>query len=45
MGYPILYNQMQLNQKKKKKLKFGESMALLRYCKRSKKKDCFGLYA
>ena len=43
MGDPILYNQMQLNQKKKKK--FGESMALLRYCKRSKKKDCFGLYA
>ena len=44
MGDPILYNQMQLNPKKKK-IKFRESMALLRYCKRSKKKDCFGLYA
>ena len=44
MGDPILYNQMQLNQKKKK-IKFGESMALLRYCETSKKKDCFGLYA
>ena len=38
MGDPILYNQMQLN---KKNLKFGESMPLLRYWKRSKKRGLF----